>query len=51
MELIKDSALKNAKEGINIDCNFKENVSVEETIFPRKNDLITDIHTITSVVR
>ena len=46
MELINNAALRKAKEEINIDCNFKKIVSVEETIFPKKNKMITDIHTI-----
>ena len=46
MELIRDAAIRKAKEEVNVDCIFKRIVSVEETIFLKKNDMITDIHTI-----
>ena len=46
MELIQDAAIRKAKEEVNVDCDFKKIVSIEETIFFNKNDMITDIHTI-----
>lgn len=46
MELIHDAAIRKAKEEVNLNCDFKKIVSIEETIFPQKDDMISDIHTI-----
>jgi colanic acid biosynthesis protein WcaH len=45
-ELIKDAALRKAKEETNLDCQFEKVVSVEETIFTKTNNMYCDIHTI-----
>jgi colanic acid biosynthesis protein WcaH len=46
MESIKEAAIRKSKEEVNLDCNFIKIVSIEETIFLEKNEMITDIHTI-----
>ena len=45
-ELIKDAALRKAKEETNLDCKFEKIVSVEETIFKKTGDMHCDVHTI-----
>src|SRR5204863_6533075 len=46
LELIKEAALRKAKEETNLDCQFEKIISVEETIFEKNNDMHCDIHTI-----
>lgn len=46
LETIRDAAIRKAKEETNLDCEFVKMVSVEETIFEKKGDMNTDVHTI-----
>ena len=45
-ELIKDAAIRKAKEETNLDCEFKEIVSIEETIFEKSRFKNSDVHTV-----
>jgi len=45
-ESIKDAAIRKAKEETNLDCEFVKVISVEESIFPKTENMTTDIHTI-----
>ena len=46
METIKEAALRKAKEEVNLDCRFQEIVSIEESMFKRNGNMMTDIHTV-----
>lgn len=45
-EKIKDAALRKAREEVNLECRFETNISIEETMFARNNEMQTDIHTV-----
>jgi len=49
METIKDASIRKAKEEVNLSCNFKHIVSIEETIFEKTGAMFTDIHTVNIV--
>jgi colanic acid biosynthesis protein WcaH len=51
LESIEDAALRKAKEEVNLKCNFKYIVSVEETIFKKTGNMFTDIHTVNIVCK
>jgi colanic acid biosynthesis protein WcaH len=46
METIKEAALRKAKEEVNLNCQFKGIISIEETLFKRTRQMFTNIHTI-----
>ena len=46
METIIDAAIRKSKEETNLDCQFVKILSVEETIFPKKENMKIDLHTI-----
>jgi colanic acid biosynthesis protein WcaH len=46
LESIKDAAIRKAKEETNLDCEFVKIISVEESIFPKTENMTTDIHTV-----
>ena len=46
METIKDAALRKAKEEVNLDCRFQEIVSIEESMFKQRGEMVTDVHTV-----
>jgi len=46
MELIKDAALRKAKEEVNLNCRFKEIISIEESMFIKNKNMFTDIHSV-----
>ena len=46
MEIIKEAALRKAKEEVNFDCQFQEIISIEETIYKKNKDMLTDMHTV-----
>ena len=45
-ETIKQAALRKANEEVNLDCDFVEIVSIEETFFEGAGKMIDDVHTI-----
>ena len=45
-EYIKDAAVRKAKEETNLDCSFLKIISVEETIFKKNENMLTDVHTV-----
>lgn len=45
-ELIKDAAIRKAKEETNLTCIFERIISVEETIFEQEGSMVTDVHTV-----
>ena len=51
LETIKSAALRKAKLEVNLDCNFHKVISVEETIFDKKSDMSTTVHTINIVCK
>lgn len=46
METIKEAALRKAKEEVNLGCQFQQIVSIEESLFNKKEEMFTDIHTL-----
>jgi ADP-ribose pyrophosphatase YjhB (NUDIX family) len=46
METIQQAAIRKAKEETNLDCRFIKILTVEETLFEKKDDMEFDIHTI-----
>lgn len=46
LEMIKDAAIRKAKEETNLDCEFIKIISVEETIFIKNENMNTDVHTV-----
>ena len=46
METIKEAAIRKAKEETNLDCEFIKTMSVEESIFPKNQNMKTDLHTV-----
>lgn len=45
-ELIADGALRKAFEEVHLRCEFQSIVTVEETLFPRVEDMEIDAHTV-----
>lgn len=45
-ETIRDAALRKAREEVNLDCKYEKVISIEETIFERQGDMLSDIHTV-----
>lgn len=45
-ETFRDAALRKAREEVNLDCEFKKVISIEETIFEWQGDMLSDIHTV-----
>jgi colanic acid biosynthesis protein WcaH len=45
-EYIKDAAIRKAKDETNLDCEFVKQISIEETMFEKSDQMITDIHTV-----
>jgi len=45
-ETIVNAALRKAKEETNLDCFFERIISVEESIFEKKESMAMDLHTI-----
>ena len=45
-ETLESAAIRIAKEETNLECEFIKIVSVEQTIFSKKGEMVTDIHTI-----
>jgi colanic acid biosynthesis protein WcaH len=45
-ELIKDAALRKSRAEVGLAADFKGVLSVEETIFPKIESMISDIHTV-----
>ena len=45
-ETIRTAALRKAREETNLNCEFKKIISVEESLFKKKNLMLVDIHTI-----
>ena len=45
-EKIKDASLRKAREEVSLECRFKKIISIEETMFARQGDMLTDIHTV-----
>lgn len=46
METIKEAALRKAKEEVNLNCQFQEIISIEESMFKQNKNMMTDIHTV-----
>jgi colanic acid biosynthesis protein WcaH len=46
LETIKDAAIRKAKEETNLDCEFIQVISAEESIFPKNENMDTDVHTV-----
>lgn len=45
-ELISEGTVRKAKQEVNLDCTFEKIVSVEETIFPKNERMLTTVHTV-----
>ncbi|MFZ2956810.1 MAG: NUDIX domain-containing protein [Candidatus Ozemobacteraceae bacterium] len=45
-ELIKDAALRKARDEVNLECKYERTISIEETFFQRQGDMLFDIHTV-----
>ena len=45
-ELIRDAATRKAREEVNLDCKYEKTILVEETIFERRGNMLSDIHTV-----
>jgi len=45
-ELIRDAALRKASEEVNLYCKYGNVVSIEETIFERQGDMLSEVHTV-----
>jgi len=45
-EKIKDASLRKAREEVSLECRFEKIISIEETMFARQGDMLTDIHTV-----
>lgn len=45
-ELIAVAALRKAFEEARLQCEFQSILSIEETLFPRVDDMVTDTHTV-----
>lgn len=45
-ELIRDAAIRKAHEEVHVECTYKGVIAVQESIFPRKNGMTSDIHTV-----
>ena len=45
-ESIKDSAVRKAREELNLDCKYERTISIEETIFAQQGNMHSDIHTV-----
>lgn len=50
-ETIRDASLRKAREEVNLECDFKNIISVEETIFKKNSNMSCDIHTINIVCK
>ena len=46
METIKEAALRKAREEVNLNCRFQEIVSIEESMFKKRGEMVTDVHTV-----
>jgi colanic acid biosynthesis protein WcaH len=46
LETIKEAAIRKAKEETNLNCEFVKSISIEETIFPKNENMGTDVHTL-----
>ena len=46
LETIKEAAIRKAKEETNLNCVFVKSISIEETIFPKNENMSTDVHTL-----
>ena len=46
METLEQAAIRIAKQETNLDCKFIKRVSVEETIFDKNSEMVTDVHTV-----
>ena len=51
LETIRDASLRKAREEVNLECDFKNIISVEETIFKKNSNMSCDIHTINIVCK
>jgi len=45
-EHIKDAALRKAREEVFLECQFEKKLSVEESIFTKQGNMLSDIHTV-----
>jgi colanic acid biosynthesis protein WcaH len=45
-ELIKDASVRKIKDETSLNAKFKKILSIEETFFPRVEDMASDIHTV-----
>lgn len=45
-ESIENAAIRIAKEETSLNCEYKKIISVEETVFLKKENMYTDVHTI-----
>lgn len=45
-ELIKDAATRKAAEEVHLHCLYEKTISIEETIFARQDNMLSDIHTV-----
>jgi colanic acid biosynthesis protein WcaH len=45
-ETIRDAALRKARKEVGLDCRFERIISVEETIFEKKDEVFSNIHTV-----
>jgi colanic acid biosynthesis protein WcaH len=45
-ELIKNAAVRKIKDEVGLNAKFRKILSIQETIFPRVENMISDIHTV-----
>ena len=51
LESIKEACLRKAEEEVNLECDFENIISVEETIFRKNSSMSSDIHTVNIVCK
>ena len=50
-ETIRDASLRKSREEVNLECDFKNIISVEETIFKKNSNMSCDVHTVNIVCK
>lgn len=46
METLEQATIRIAKQETNLNCKYIKQVSIEETIFVKNSNMVTDIHTV-----
>lgn len=46
LESIENASIRKAKEETNLECDFIKILTIEETVFKKNENMLTDIHTV-----